>query len=330
MSVWSNLRTKDKIKLIYAYIVSPIWICGDIGGGIIIELYQKNNKILRDPTMLREVSALANSIAWKLGILTYLPLILPATVIRFIIPRREIKYGIEMYCYMLLSMFLTRVLYVVMMGELIPTLGFLDSLVMYCVLSYKTTEYQEFPRSYRYVLTFLTLGIVFVVLYFTSEHFTNTKRYIFPIWEAIALCVVLNTYKTNSITKESEQPHEATYQAPRQEPSNEASDMAARLVNIALAHIGRPTASPNQYLTSELTEARHQVERPFLKLLAERFKDTETRKALSRHFMLYKEVTLFIIFAMLLSKDKALHAKVRTKLKERLFRRAISGSHQEA
>ena len=34
--------------------------------------------------------------------------------------------------------------------------------------------------------------------------------------------------------------------------------------------------------------------------------------------MLYKEVTLFVILAMVLSKDKTLHAQVRTKLKERL------------
>ncbi|MBQ4402031.1 MAG: hypothetical protein II832_07690 [Synergistaceae bacterium] len=94
--------------------------------------------------------------------------------------------------------------------------------------------------------------------------------------------------------------------------------MFARLVGIALAHIGRPTQSPNPYLTPSQTEARHQVERPFLRLLSERYKDAGERKAMAQHFMLYKEMTLFVIFAMVLGKDKGLHATVRTMLKARL------------
>ncbi|MBQ6664092.1 MAG: hypothetical protein IJM68_00750 [Synergistaceae bacterium] len=94
--------------------------------------------------------------------------------------------------------------------------------------------------------------------------------------------------------------------------------MAARLVNIGLAHIGRITQSSNPCLTPEQTEARHRVERPFLTLLADRYKDGATRKELARHFMVYKEMTLFMIYATVLKKDATLHAKVRTKLKGRL------------
>ena len=308
-----SLRKRDKAKLIYAYIISPILIYGYIGGGIINELYRKHgSKIFRTPTTLSDMSMLVNSIAWKIGILTYLPLILPITVIRFIIPKRELKYGIEMYCYMLVSMFLTRVLYVVILGELIPTLGFLDSLTIYSVLSYKATEYREIPRLYRYALTFFTFCAVFVVLYFSSKHFTSTEHYIFPIWEAITLSIILNMHKVNSHTKEPEQ----TYEEPRQELHIETPDMATRLVNIGLAHIGRKTSLSNKYLTPEQTEARKSIERPFLKILAEKFRDEAVRKKLARHFMLYKETTLFMIYAIVLKNNKELHSQVRSGLKE--------------
>lgn len=324
MSVWSSLRRRDKAKLVYAYVVSPVLIYSYISGGIINELNQKHGgKILREPATLRAVFGLANSIAWRSGILAYLPLILPATVIRFIVPRHELKYGLEMYCYMLLSMFLTRVLNVVILGEQVSTLGFLDCLILYCVLSYKANEYQEIPRSYRYGLTSLTLVAVFIILYTTTGQFTNDKRYIFPIWEGIALCIVLNTHRNSTTPEEpsasgqSEGTHSSSFSS-QQSSRNEPADMAARLVDIALAHIGRPTQSPNPYMTPSQTDARHIAERPFLRLLSEVYKDAGKRKAMAQHFMLYKEMTLFVIFAMELGKDKGLHAAVRTMLKARL------------
>ena len=99
-----------------------------------------------------------------LGLLGYLPITIPPTVMRFVAIRHELKYGIEIYCYMLLSFFFARVIVFTLTGTVDPTLGFLDSLIIYCILSFRTTEYREIPSSYRYGLTFLTIGAVFNML----------------------------------------------------------------------------------------------------------------------------------------------------------------------
>ena len=108
---------------------------------------------------------------------------------------------------------------------------------------------------------------------------------------------------------------------PRQEPEPPQPplhDKADTLIDIGLACIGRVTALDNPYITPEQTQSRHNVERPFLSMLSERYTDKDTRKALARHFMLYKEFTLFVIFAMVLENYKPLHTKIRSRLKIRL------------
>ncbi len=314
--MWSSLRKIDKAKLIYAYVVTPLFLFMFISGNISSELYHIHGSktALNTPFWL----------VLRLVILGYLPLILPPTVIRFIIPRRELRYGIEIYCYMLLSMFLTRVLSVIMMGKLISTLGLLDTLVLYCILSYKTTDYSEIPRLYRYILTFLTLGAIFILPYFS-----NNKHYIFPIYEALVLCIVLNTLK-NDVRAVDEATSASSSSSQYQEVSREPSDIVTRLVDTGLAHIGRITPTANPYLTPEQTEERHKVERPFLKLLSDRYRAEVDRKVLSQYFMIYKEMTLFIIYAMVLKSERMLHAQVRTKLKESLFRRVIRRREEEA
>lgn len=337
--MWDKLQKKDKIKLIYAYIVSPLMIMGNIGGRIITELYSMYGRNATQDILSNGALSKINLTAFMLGLLGYLPIAIPPTIMRFIAIRHKLKYGIEIYCYMLLSFFFARILVFMLTGTIDPTLGFLDSLVIYCILSFRTTEYREIPHSYRYGLTFLTIGAVFVILYFTSEHFTSDKQYLFPIWEAIALCLVLNRHTESTAPKEPEQPYETQhsnninaqttyhqqppelphrepYQHP--EPQPPLHDTADTLIDVGLAHIGRITARTNPYITPEQTQARHNAERPFTKLLARRYTDANTRKALARHFMLYKEVTLFVIFAMVLKNDKPLHSKIQSRLKVRL------------
>ena len=142
-----------------------------------------------------------------------------------------------------------------------------------------------------------------------------------PIWETIFACCVLTRHKNKIAPKEPEQPPEPPHREPYQHPEPRLPllhDTADTLIDIGLAHIGRITAHSNTYITPEQTQSRHNAERPFTKLLAERYTDANTRKALARHFMLYKEVTLFVIFAMVLKNDKPLHSKIQSRLKVRL------------
>lgn len=344
--MWDKMQKKDKIKLIYAYIVSPLMIIGNIGGRIITELYSMYGRNATQDILSNGALSKINLTAFMLGLLGYLPIAIPPTIMRFIAIRHKLKYGIEIYCYMLLSFFFARVLVFMLTGTIDPTLGFLDSLVIYCILSFRTTEYREIPHSYRYGLTFLTIGAAFVILYFTSEHFTSDKQYLFPIWEAIALCLVLNRRTESIAPKEPEQPYETqhsnninaqtTYhqQPPepphreiRQEPKPPQSpqlDIADTLIDIGLAHIGRTTALDNPYITPEQTEARKRVERPFLRVLADNYRDEQSRKILARHFMVYKEVSLFMAFAFILKRDKELHNTVRERLKELLSQGLLS------
>lgn len=125
----------------------------------------------------------------------------------------------------------------------------------------------------------------------------------------------------NEQTTYRNQPPEPPHREPRQEsepPQPPQPDIADTLINIELAHIGRITTRTNPYITPKQTAERHNVERTFLKLLSKRYTDTETHKNLAIYFMVYKEVTLFVIFAMVLKNDKPLLAKIHSRLKVRL------------
>lgn len=182
--------------------------------------------------------------------------------------------------------------------------------------------------------------IALIIMTVISKVITNyTQRYV-PILETIFACCVLTRHKDKSTPAEPKQRHELLHnnntseqpthhnqplEPPHRKPHQEPKppqpplpDIADTLIDIGLAHIGRTTALDNPYITPELTQARHNIERPFLKLLAEQYTDADTRKNLSRYFMLYKEVTLFMIFASVLKNDKPLHTKVQKKLKIRL------------
>ena len=100
--------------------------------------------------------------------------------------------------------------------------------------------------------------------------------------------------------------------------TNLYTDIANKLIEIGLARIGRKTTEPNEYLNSALDEERKAVERPFLRILANRYRTDEQRKILAKHFMLFKEMCLFISYHAILKDDAELHETVKTKLRKRL------------
>lgn len=70
--------------------------------------------------------------------------------------------------------------------------------------------------------------------------------------------------------------------------------------------------------TPEREAKRHNAERHFLLQLAAKYKDPAARKVLAKHFMLYKEVCLFIIFATVLKNDQELHSLLKPELTKQL------------
>ncbi len=201
------------------------------------------------------------------------------------------------------------------------TFGLFDTFMVYCIISYKSSEYSEEWNLYTFHPIVFTL-VALAMMTLMSGIMTEQKQWYMPIWETIFACCVLTRHKEKTAHEEpsqtTEPPHHEPHQEPEQHPQAEAPDTADTLIDIGLAHIGRVTARDNPYLTPEKTAERRNVERPFIKALSERYPDEQTRKALSRHFMLYKKFTLFVIFSLVLKRDKPLHAKVQSKLKVRL------------
>ncbi|MBQ7220753.1 MAG: hypothetical protein IJS28_07225 [Synergistaceae bacterium] len=95
-------------------------------------------------------------------------------------------------------------------------------------------------------------------------------------------------------------------------------DAVSQLVNLGLACIGRRSQYPNPYFTSAREAERHRAEYIFLRQLAGRYHDAEVRKVLAKHFMLFKEVCLYIAFSSLLKNDTELHIPVKEELNKRL------------
>lgn len=202
---------------------------------------------------------------------------------------------------------------------------------MYCILSYQSSEYSEEWYSVKInPILLTTTGLISLSLFswitinseqYLSAHkvlrISNEGQYI-PIREAVVIACMWLMSKEKANTKKSEQPLEPPHCEAYREHEPPLHDTADTLIDIGLAHIGRITASYNPYITPKQTQARHQAERPFLKLLSERYTDANTRKNLARHFMLYKEVTLFIIFAAVLKNDKTLLSKIQSRQKVRL------------
>ena len=322
ISLWAEAHINDRIKLIYSYVIFSTLIMTQVAGLINVEMYNKYGFGI--------INNMPLSLINEIGTIYYLILILPPTLIRFVFFQRKLKYGLEICVHLAISLFTSLLVIFLTIGYLLPSFGLLATLSFYCILSYKSTDYSEMWHSYTFnPILFMLIALLFMT--FVSRIITNNTRWYIPILEAIFACYVLTKHKNKTV---SEPPHNelrqevyiSTGQEPRQEihvnnnqnTRQSASDIPDNMIDIGLAHIGRKTAYDNQYLTPELTAERHNIEHTFIQALAQTFTDEKTRSGLSRHFMLYKELTLFIVFNMVLKKDKELHTKIQSKLKEHL------------
>ena len=302
--MWSKF---SRIKLIYAYVISPIWIFLRIGGNISAEIHHMYGSPAASATFVYSIRA-----AFILCMIGYFPLILSPTLVRFAVVRRKLKYGLEISIFLSLSLFMSLLVCYFLTGNIPLTFGLFDTLAVYCILSYKSSEYSEEWHSYKiHPILFMIIALILMVL--VSGVITEQKQWHVPIWEAIFACCVLTRHKNKPIKEEPSPLASPPYPA-----ANRTSQSMAELTAIGLASIGRKTHSLNRYLTVESTEERRRVERPFLRVIADKYRDEGQRKLLTRHFMLYKETTLFIIYASVLRADKQLHMQVQTELKKQL------------
>lgn len=322
---FSELSRKDKIKLIYAYVITPILIIWMTGGNIYSEVDAKYG--------FETVTSVSCGTVIGLGMINSILLLFPPTLIRFLYFRRDLQYGIEIYCSMLISLAATTFLlypFASLFSSFVVSAGLLGSLSVYSVLSFGSRRMNTFPRMQRYILTLVTLATPFLILYMQNNSTTKPQQVYFPLWEAIVLSVVLNSYVYNPSTAgntdgSSHQTSQSTSQGTsyRFEESSSQSRTPdetpeQRLMNIGLASIGRKTKIMNKYMTAERIEMRRRTEYPFLKLIADKYKDENERKILSKHFMLFKEMCLFIAIGVILRAKKSEHERVKADLTHRL------------
>ena len=155
------------------------------------------------------------------------------------------------------------------------------------------------------ILSVLLAALILAPFSFYPKHDSDNSK---DVNQTSARVDEAKTSTQSSVLSESEQ----------EENNNANINIAEHLVNIGLAYIGRKTKTANPCITPAQTEERQSIERPFLKLLADNYNDEATRKILAQYFMLYKEMLLFLIYAMALKKNPVLHSEVKGKLKERM------------
>ncbi len=332
-NIWDEIKHDERTKLILAYILLPT-----LSKLLVIYLTVFDWEMPRVRLFLQNLSFASLFVI-------DICLMLPASILRFMLFKQGFKYGGEIYTYTVLSVAISIILVAFLSGYLI-TPGTLTLLSVYLIISYKGIGYNSMSIGKRYTLLFFTIvlchmwsGVVYFSLgkdhtpfptgtaivfsYILMSHTNSNKTSKNSLQDILERqsCEALHSNDTSGQTMYRNQPPEPTHSETSQEPEPPEPpqlDRTDTLIDIGLAHIGRTTALDNPYITPEQTQSRHNAERPFTKLLARRYTDANTRKALARHFMLYKEVTLFVIFAMGLKNDKPLHSKIQSRLKVRL------------
>ena len=237
---------------------------------------------------------------------------------------------------MIISLAATTLLYYPFVSSFVVSAGLFGWLAVYSVLSFGSRRMNTFPRIQRYILTLVTLAVPFIILHVYQDISPKSQQVYFPLWEAIVLSVVLNSYvynpstagDTDGNTHESSQNSQNSQSnsqgtsyifedaSSKSRPPDETPEQ--RLMSIGLASIGRKTRMMNKYMTAEQIEMRRRIEYPFLKVLADRYKDEKQRKILSRHFMLFKEMCLFISLGVILRDKKREHERIKIDLTHRL------------
>lgn len=79
--------------------------------------------------------------------------ILPAAVIRFFYFRRGLNYGVEIYTHMIVSIVATLLIMFVFMNIVLATFGIMETIAVYCILSFRTSGVNSISRKHRYILT---------------------------------------------------------------------------------------------------------------------------------------------------------------------------------
>lgn len=97
--------------------------------------------------------------------------------------------------------------------------------------------------------------------------------------------------------------------------SNIHDDIVDRLVFLSLAFIGRKTCHENIYLSAWVEKERERTERPFLNLLVAKNMGEGKKKALLKLLMLFKEMSLFMMFTELLKDNYDLQGRIKSRLK---------------
>lgn len=281
---WSIIKNDERVKLIFAYLIIPI-----------INVYASMNTYASLSNLVRYVVIFS--------FVDMLLIVLLPTIIRFIFKRDGLKNGREITFYLTLSASMLILLYYILHSNfIIPSVT--ELLAPYLILSYKCRcENGKLPSTFL-IAVFITV-IIFMLNIMSINSTTIRSTVIattlgFIPFELIRLIM--------SRKKANQPPFTDTQNTP-----------AINLVNIGLACIGRKSKHTNPCLTPEHERARHEVEYTFLRQLADKYTDVEVRKVLAKHFMLYKETCLYIIYSVLLKGDTKLHGTVKTKLTECLI-----------
>lgn len=304
-------KKHDKWKLRYAYIIFPLLITAQLAGQMQSELYRKYGD--------KAIGEVQCGYIFMLVVIDYLPIILPSTVIRFGYFKRALNYSLELFISMWSAITISLSLFPFLIGQSIGTLGLLGTPAVYCVLSYKATGYNDMLRKTRCILTLLTLAMPFIIYKILG---LPTIPGLFLFYEAPFIAIMINCHlpqkSETAYSSASESQEYSDVSSNRYEDtskySNTRENIAIKLVNLGLACIGRKTKRNNLFMTKEHDTERHKVEYAFLRKLAEKYRDAGTRKILAKHFMLYKETCLYIIFSLLLNNDVELHNLVKQEL----------------
>lgn len=312
ISLWDKIRRNERTRLILAYIVIPCF-------SFFVEY---------------GVDAL-NSFSFPFVVLFMLFVYVPPTVIRFVVKAKGIEYMSSIFAYVLLSALVTcGISYMIYSFPGLPS--FWEIVSIYLILSYKSKRKKSSFKLLNHPIWFwytLLMGL----RYNLRHGLTGLEAYISTAiagFTILLISLLFRSDKSSEQTNNEQKPAVVVNNLSQQlltnqelsqvihissqHPEPTPPDTSAELTTTALALIGRPTLHDNEYLTPSMTQSRHEAERPFVKILSATYRTDAERKAMSRHFMLWKEFAVFVALSQVLKSDKTLLAQTQIMLKERL------------
>ena len=69
ISIWAEARKDDMVKLIYAYVISPLMVFAAIGGNMAADVYERYG---HNATRYSVAISMANKLALRLSLISYL------------------------------------------------------------------------------------------------------------------------------------------------------------------------------------------------------------------------------------------------------------------